>query len=190
MSTLLIIEALAASYKLILRGNDAVIVDPSLVGLPNCLSSARILPLTSYVELVFINSALEAYGINMGRFCWFLWFRYRCWCLYFEDLVEHCAEFFLRHHVCFDPHCCSSGPLGRLTGDMCAICSTSGPLVLNCLLSNIGGSSVNGGVLDDLSSACACGGSGGALLGNLSSLGTCSSGGALHGDLSSLGTCE
>ena len=74
-------------------------------------------------------------------------------------------EFFLCHHVCLDPHCCSSGPLGRLTGDMCAVCSTSGPLVLNCLLGNIGSFSVNGGVLDDLSSACICGGSGGACQG-------------------------
>jgi len=100
-------------------------------------------------------------------------------------------EFFLHHHVCFDPHCCSSGFLGRLAGDMCAVCSTSGPLVLISLHSDIGGFSSNGGVLsDDLSSACMCGSSGGALPGDLSSLGTCGgSGGALFGDLFHSGMC-
>jgi len=114
-----------ASHKLVFRGNGAVIVDPSLVRLLNCPSSTRVLPLALCVELVFVNSASEAYGIDLDRTGWFLWFRYECWygcwCLYFKDLVEHCAEFFLRCHVCFGSHCCSSGLLGRLAGNMCAV---------------------------------------------------------------------
>ena len=125
MSALVAMEAFMASHELVLGGNDAVIVDPSLIGLLDCPSGARVLPLASYVELVLVNSACEAYGIGLDRTCGFLWFRYGCWfgcwCLYFEDLVEHCAEFFSCHHVCFDPHCCSSGFLGRLAGNVCAV---------------------------------------------------------------------
>jgi len=72
MSVLLTVEAFMASHELIFRGNDAVIVDSSLIGLPDCLSSARVLPLASCVELVFIDSAFDTYGINLDRFRWFL----------------------------------------------------------------------------------------------------------------------
>ena len=74
MSTLLTMEAFAASHKLVLRGNDAVIIDPSLVRLLYCPSSTRVLPLALCVELVFVNSAFEAYGVDLDRFYWFLWF--------------------------------------------------------------------------------------------------------------------
>ena len=125
MSTLMAMEAFAASHELIFRGNDAVIVDLPLIGLLDCPSSVRVLPLASYMELVLVYFAHEAYGVDLDRICWFLWFMYRCWfwcwCLYFEDLVEHCVEFFSHHHVGFDPHCCSSGLLGRLAGNMCAV---------------------------------------------------------------------
>jgi len=98
-------------------------------------------------------------------------------------------EFFSCHYICVDSPCCSSGSLGRLACNVYAVCSTSGPLVLNSLHSDVGSFSNDGGVLDDLSSAC-MGGSGGALLGNLSSLGTCSdSGGFLFWGLLHLGTC-
>ena len=193
MSALLAMEAFATSYKLVLWGNDAVIVNPSLIGLLDCPSGTMVLPLTFYVELVLVDFALEAYGIDLDRTCWFLWFGYGCWCLYFKDLVEHCTEFFSCHCVCFDcfdPHCCSSGLLGRLVGDICASCSTSGPLVLNCLLGIVGSFSGGGSVLsDNLSSAYACGSNRGALLGDLSSVCTCGSGGAFFINFSSLYAC-
>ena len=121
MPALVAMEAFAASHKLVLRGNDVVIVDLPLIGLLDRPSSARVLPLALYMELMLVYFAHKANGIDLDRICWFLWFRYGCWGLNFEDLVEHCAEFFLRHHVCFDPHCCSSGLLGRLAGDVCAV---------------------------------------------------------------------
>ena len=177
MSTLVAMEAFAASHELVLRGNDAVIVDPSLIGLLNCPSGVRVLPLASCVELVLVDFASEADGVGLDRTNWFLWFRYGCewfgygcWSLYVKDLVELGTEFFLYHHVCIDSPCCSSGSLGRL--NMCAVCPTSGPLVLNSLHGDVGGFSDDRGVLDDLSSACVCG-SGGALPGDLSSLGMC-----------------
>jgi len=178
MSALVAMEAFAASYELVLGGNDAVIIDPSLIGFLNRPSGARVLPLASCVELVFVDFASEADGVGLDRTNWFLWYRYEwfwygCWSLYVKDLVELGTEFFSCHHVRVDSPCCSSGFLGRLACDVCAVCSTSGPLVLNSLYSNVGGFSNDGGILDDLSSACTCGGSGGALPGNLSSLGTC-----------------
>jgi len=179
MSVFVAMEAFAASHKLVLGGNDAVIIDPSLIGLLDCPSSARVLPLALCMKLVLVDFASEAYSVGLDRTNWFLWFGYRCkwfgyrcWSLYIKDFVELCTEFFLYHHVCFDPLCCSSGSLGRLACDMCAVCSTSGPLVLNSLHGDVGSFSDGGGVLDDLSSACTCG-SGGALPGDLSSLGTC-----------------
>jgi len=197
MSTFMTIEAFAASHELVLRGNDAVIVDSSLIGLLNCPSSARVLPFASCVELVLVDFASEADGIGLDGTNWFLWFGYGykwfgygCWSLYVKDLVELGTEFFSCHHVCVDSPCCSSGFLGRLACDMCAVCSTSGPLVLNSLHGNVGSSSYDGGVLDDLSSACTCG-SGGALSGDLSSSGTCSdSRGFLFWSLLHLGTCR
>jgi len=172
MSAFVAMEAFAASHELVLGGNDAVIINPSLIGLLDRPSGARVLPLASCVELVFINFASEADGVGLDRTNWFLWFGYRCWSLYVKDLVEFGTEFFSCHHVCIDSPCCSSGFLGRLACNMYAVCSTSGPLVLNSLHSNVGGFSGDGGVLDDLSSACSCG-SGGALPGNLSSSGMC-----------------
>jgi len=77
MSTLVTVEVFAASHELVLRGNDAVIVDPSLIGFLNCPSSARVLPLASYVELVFVDFASEADGVGLDRTNWFLWFGYR-----------------------------------------------------------------------------------------------------------------
>jgi len=196
MSAFMAMEALAASHKLVLRGSDAMIVDPSLIGLLNHPSGARVLPLALCVDLVFVDFASEADGVGLDRTNWFLWFGYRyewfrygCWSLYVKDLVEFGMEFFLCHHVCVDSPCCSSGSLGRLACDMCAVCSTSGPLVLTSLHSDVGGSSDDGGVLDDLSSVC-MGGSGGALFGDLSSLGMCSdSGGFLFWGLLHSGTC-
>ena len=170
MSVFMTMEAFAASYELVLRGNDAVIIDPSLIGLLNGPSSARVLPLASCVELVLVDFASEADSIGLDRTNWFLWFRYGCWGLYVKDLVELGTEFFSCHHVCVDSPCCSSGFLGRLACNMCAVCSTSGPLVLNSLHSNVGGFSDDGGVLNDLSNACS---SRGALPGDLSSSGTC-----------------
>ena len=79
ISVLLAVEAFAASHELILRGNDTVIVNPSLIGLLDCPSSVRVLPLASCVELVLVNFASEAYGIDLDRFRWFLWFGYGCW---------------------------------------------------------------------------------------------------------------
>ena len=125
MSTFVAMEAFAASHELVLRGNDAVIIDLPLIGFLDCPSGVRVLPFASCVELVLVDFAREAYGVDLDRTCWFLWFLYRywfrCWCLYFKDLVDHCAEFFSCHHVHFDPYCCSSGLLGRLVGDMCAV---------------------------------------------------------------------
>jgi len=192
VSALVAMEAFTASHKLVLRGNDAVIVNPSLIGFLNCPSSARVLPLASCVELVLVDFASEADGVGLDRTSWFLWFRYKwfgygCWSLYVKDLVELGTEFFLCHHVCVDSPCCSSGFLGRLACDVCAVCSTSGPLVLNSLHSDVGSFSDNGGVLDDLSNACS---SGGALPGDLSSLGTCGdSGGFLLWGLLHSGMC-
>jgi len=77
MSTLVTIEAFAASHELVLRGNDAVIVDPSLIGLLDRPSGARVLPLASFMELVLVDFASEADGIGLDRTNWFLWFGYR-----------------------------------------------------------------------------------------------------------------
>jgi len=77
MSALVTMEAFMASHELVLRGNDAVIVNPSLIGFLDCPSSARVLPLTSYVELMFVDFASEADGVDLDRTNWFLWFRYR-----------------------------------------------------------------------------------------------------------------
>jgi len=185
MSVLVTMEAFTASHELVLRGSDAMIVDSSLIGLLNCPSGARVLPLALCVELVLVDFASEADGVGLDRTNWFLWFRYGCWSLYIKDLVELGTEFFLCHHVCVDSPCCSSGFLGRLACNVCAVCSTSGPLVLHSLHSNVGGFSDDGGVLDNLSS-----GSGGALSGDLSSSGTCSdSGGFLFWGLLHSGTC-
>jgi len=192
MSAFVAMEAFAASHELVLRGNDAVIVDPSLIGLLNRPSGARVLPLALCMELVLVDVASEADGVGLGRNNWFLWFgyewfRYRCWSLYIKDLVEFGTEFFLCHHVCVDSPCCSSGSLGRLACNVYAVCSTSGPLVLNSLLGDFGSFSDDGGVLDDLSNVC---GSGGALPGDLSSLGMGSnSGGTLLWGLLHSGAC-
>jgi len=194
MSALVAMEAFVASHELVLRGSDAVIVNPSLIGLLNCPSGVRVLLLALCVELVFVDVASEADGIGLDRTNWFLWFGYGyewfgygCWSFYVKDLVELGTEFFSCHHVCIDSPCCSSGFLGRLACNMCAVCSTSGPLVLNSLHGNVGGSSCDGGVLDNLSSAYTCS-SGGALPGNLSSSGMCSdSGGFLFQGLLHLG---
>ena len=194
MSTFVAMEAFMASHKLICRGSDAVIVDSSLIGFLNCPSGARVFPLALCVELVLVDFASEANDIGLNGTNWFLWFRYGykwfgygCWSLYIKDLVELGTEFFLCHHVCVDSPCCSSGFLGRLACDVCAVCSTSGPLVLNSLHGDVGGSNSDGGVLDDLSNACS---SGGALSGDLSSLGTCGdSGGFLLWGLLHSGMC-
>ena len=59
MSVLVAMEAFTVSHELVLRGNDAVIVDPSLIGLLDCPSGARVLPFASYMELVLVNFARE-----------------------------------------------------------------------------------------------------------------------------------
>jgi len=76
MSVFVAMEAFTASHELVLRGNDAVIVDPSLIGLLNCPSGAGVLPLASYVELVLVDFASEADGVGLDRTNWFLWFGY------------------------------------------------------------------------------------------------------------------
>jgi len=77
MSAFMTMEAFAASYELVPRGNDAVIVDPSLIGLLNRQSSARVLPLASFVELVLVDFASETDGVGLNRTNWFLWFGYK-----------------------------------------------------------------------------------------------------------------
>jgi len=121
MSMFMAMEAFAASHELIFRGNDAVIIDPSLIGLLDRPSGARALPLALCVELVFVDFASEADGVDLDRTNWFLWFGCGCWSLYVKDLVELGTEFFSCHHVCVDSPCCSSRFLGRLACNMGAV---------------------------------------------------------------------
>jgi len=72
MSALMAMEAFAASHELVLRGSDVVIVDPFLIGLLNCPSGARVLPLALCVELVLVDFASEADGVGLDRTNWFL----------------------------------------------------------------------------------------------------------------------
>jgi len=49
MSAFVAMEAFVASHELVLGGNDAVIVNSSLIRLFDCPSSVRVLPLASYM---------------------------------------------------------------------------------------------------------------------------------------------